>query len=358
MSGFDLANTRHRPAVDVPTEDIEDSWRYPLDGNILSEPTVDHSTVFATAGTSVFAIDGRDGSKRWKTELDAMGGQYSPAVGENLVFVGCRDGSKGGLSALRIDTGEPVWSLGHPVAGAPVVTADTVYFGTAGDEETTLQAVRVSDGEQRWRFPMGRSATIAGRPAFSSSGLFTTSTHGNRLRLTKFSRAGEDLWSITRRGKAGGPPVVGDGRVFFLNKRGLLYAVDEDTGEQHWSFETDADALCSPALTEDTIYLGDLLGTLYAIDTNSATERWSASTQIANIDPTVGGSVVLAGGSPLLAFDRTTGKKLWENSITAHSYTFYSPVVTDDSIFVGACTKSAPQEMYDNSLYKFQSAVP
>ncbi len=96
----------------------------------------------------------------------------SPAVGPNVVVLGCRDNR---LHCIVRDDGKPVWTfktLGE-VDSSPVICGDKVVVGS---EDGRLYMIRLSDGSKVWSYEIGQAVTSS--PAVANGMIIVGSDDG------------------------------------------------------------------------------------------------------------------------------------------------------------------------------------
>jgi outer membrane protein assembly factor BamB len=111
-------------------------------------------------------------------------------------------------------------------------------------------------------------------------------------------------WTTSEHGLLEFPPVIASGRIFQLNDRGVLTAINADTGEVVWRRRVGDQAASTPAVEGETV-----LATVLKRNTN-----------------TLGGRVV--------ALSWSTGQLLWQRDLPAPSES--SPMVDDGEVFFGS----------------------
>jgi len=206
-------------------------WRHTTGGRIRSSPAVADSTAFVgSADGSVYAVDLASGMLRWRFDtegrslnsaefgFDRRTVQSSPAVDDESVYVGARDGH---LYAIGRASGELLWRFDHEVSwviSSPAVVDGVVYVGSS--DGWFVQAVDTRSGHALWRAP-------------TASNVFSS------------------------------PAVVG-GTVDVGDFTGAVLGLDRRTGEEVWRFGTGDAVLSSPAVQEGVLYVGSDDGRLYA----------------------------------------------------------------------------------------------
>jgi outer membrane protein assembly factor BamB len=144
--------------------------------------------------------------------------------GQRLVISG---GADGGVHAMKVQTGEPVWSYHFGTTAvncSPVVEGNLVFIGQ-GEENpdnniqgrvVCLDASQVTDGQPKlvWK------------------------KDGIKARYTS--------------------PIIHDGRLYITDDIAKLYCLDAAKGKQLWKFSYGRDARGSPVLADGKIYVGEV----------------------------------------------------------------------------------------------------
>ena len=191
--GFDLANTRHAPLVQINATNVSSlvsAWRFQTDatGPMESSPIVVDGTMYVTTADrdGVIALDAATGALKWqywprlgRVSVCCAKVNRGVALADGLVFVATLDGQ---LIALDAASGARRWgvSVGNPRTGfsetsAPLAWSGMVFIGSAGSEfgiRGSFSAYRAVDGRLMWRW-------WATNPGWE--GTYTPSVHGYSL---------------------------------------------------------------------------------------------------------------------------------------------------------------------------------
>ncbi|THA25888.1 serine/threonine protein kinase [Streptomyces sp. RKND-216] len=263
--------------------------------------TVSAGRVHASDGPSLYALDARDGSERWRLATD--GWVYSLSVDRGTVVTGTRGG---GVQAWEAATGEKLWDLTGAQAdfetreAGPLVHGGTVF--TWGDGR--LYALDARSGGERWSYPVGDASATGGVP----------------VRLTPAE----------------------DGTVYVC-AGSRVFALDAASGRERWRFDAPAAFLCppafvaGPAVTGGGVYLADYLGTVYAIDAANGHDRWRIATEARHsTEPVVvaDGLVHLGSGGALYTLDAVSGTPRWR--FAAGGDVVGAPVVSAGRVHFGS----------------------
>ncbi len=147
-------------ALDARTGEI--GWRVDVGTPGRSAPTVVRDRmVFGTIDERLIALDTASGRQLWNYAATASAtivfGQPAPAIVDNVVLAGFGSGD---VAAVRLETGEPVWSdtLGavggrnsimdfSSIHGLPVIADGTAYVISLGQ---VLSAIDMRSGRRLW----------------------------------------------------------------------------------------------------------------------------------------------------------------------------------------------------------------
>ncbi len=257
-----------------------EKWRYQSRGPIEQPPvaTVD-LVVFANEADQVVAVDSITGKFKWQHKSETpeeytLRGHAGIAIDGDLIYTGFSNGT---MVALRKDTGSVAWSTSLKadadrfvdVDATPIVIADRVYTSSSSGG---VYALDKTTGLVRWRLPFwdvalpstsGNVGGIAtdGKILYASVadlGTYALDLGGNVLWRVGANKGGEPatplvwnellIYSLAEDGmfianrKTGDtleyfdpgdgisaqPTVTGDGRLFVMSNRGILYAFDLD----------------------------------------------------------------------------------------------------------------------------------
>ncbi|WP_165367674.1 PQQ-binding-like beta-propeller repeat protein [Phytoactinopolyspora endophytica] len=143
-------------------------WQAAFGGGIVvgSSPVVDGGLVLlACHGDRLVAVDPADGEARWSYQAPGpsrwpgRSTAATPAVSDGVVYAAFSDGS---VTALTIETGEPLWH--HHTDGAilssPAVSGGRLYVGS---NDGHIRAIDRDDGRCTWSHNLG--TWVASSPA-------------------------------------------------------------------------------------------------------------------------------------------------------------------------------------------------
>jgi outer membrane protein assembly factor BamB len=276
--GMLLIGTADGTLLAVDSQTGSEKWRYQSRGPIEQPPVpTGDLIVFSNEADQVVAVDALTGKFKWQYKSETpeeytLRGHAGVAIDNDLIYTGFANGV---LVALRKDTGTVAWSTSlkgdadrfMDVDATPVVVGDHVY---ASSSSGGVYALDKTTGLIRWRVPfwdvaqpsstgnVGGMATD-GKTLYVSVadlGTYAIDLAGNVLwrvgakdggepaapivwnELLLYSLAHDGMFVADRRtgetleyfdpgdGVSATPTVTGDGRLFVMSNRGILYAFD------------------------------------------------------------------------------------------------------------------------------------
>ena len=266
--------------VAVDSQTGVEKWRYQSRGPIGQTPAATRDlVVFSNEADQVIAIEATTGKFKWQykgetPEEYTLRGHAGVTVDGELIYTGFSNGS---LVALRRDTGTLAWSTSlkgdadrfMDVDATPVVMEGNVY---ASSSSGGVYAVDKTTGLVKWRLPFwdasqpSSTGNVGGIATDTKSlyvsvadlGTYAIDLNGNILwrvgakgggepaepvvfaDMIVYSLANAGLFVAERKtgntleyfdpgdGISAQPTITGDGRLFVMSNRGILYAFDLD----------------------------------------------------------------------------------------------------------------------------------
>lgn len=280
VGGVLLVGTADGTLLALDSQTGAEKWRYQGRGPIEQAPApAGDVIVFSNEADQVVAVDAMTGKFKWQykgetPEEYTLRGHAGVTVDNELVYTGFANGT---LVALRKDTGSVAWSTSlkadadrfMDVDATPIVVGDRVY---ASSSSGGVYAMDKTTGLIRWRVPFydvsqpsstGNVGGLAtdGKAIYVSVadlGTYAIDLDGNVLwrvgakdggepaqpvvwnELLLYSLARDGVFIADRRtgetleyfdpgdGVSAAPTVTGDGRLFVMSNRGILYSFDLD----------------------------------------------------------------------------------------------------------------------------------
>lgn len=263
---------------------------------------VDGLVVAGAEGGELVAFDGESGETEWTVDLPGLAGDPTPFDG--TVYVGTDDGSVVGIDAdsqeevLRVDAGETVRT-------APAVTDEQLYVGVGGDGGAgAFLALERTTGEQRWQeesfrpdavVAAGRRVVTVGNglgfytpdggrrgqssavavPAVTREAIYFGGEVVSALNLTQDGPSWSH-WLVEAEESqtiASAPASVADGALCIPytpsageGERGVLLALDAESGDPLWERELPSGAPTAAVLADDAVFVGTADGDLVGFE--------------------------------------------------------------------------------------------
>jgi outer membrane protein assembly factor BamB len=236
----------------------------------ITAPAVFGSTVYVSAGTSIYALSASGGRILWKTSVapadyDSMitGPVAVSGYGEYVVAAGMNDH----VYALNATTGALHWDVvagGGIHRGGPAIYSGIVYVpeGPHGTEGDFISALQVSDGRLLWQSYAGDDVHVT--PA-AGNGMVVIGGIDSGLRALN-SKTGATLWAAPYEGEVWGAPVLANGVVYDGTEASLV-AYDAATGASLYKLETNSSFanMSSPSVVNGRVYTATGDGTIVVL---------------------------------------------------------------------------------------------
>lgn len=263
-------------ALDAQTG--QEKWRYQGRGPIDQTPvSTSELIIFSNEADQVVAIDAITGKFKWqyKTETPeeyTLRGHAGVSVDNDLIYTGFSNGT---LAALRRDTGSVAWSTSlkgeadrfMDVDATPVIIDNLVF---ASSSSGGVYALDKATGLVRWRMPfydvaLPSATGNVGGIASDGKALYVSVAD---LGTYALDLSGNILWRVGGRG--GGEPatpvVFQDLLVYSLAKDGMFIA-DRRTGQTLEYFDPGDGVSAEATIAGDgRLYVMSNRGILYAFD--------------------------------------------------------------------------------------------
>lgn len=287
----------------------------------------------------VYAVRADSGELLWKSpsgdQPATTSYRSSPAVGGGLIYVGATDDS---LYALDARNGSQRWKFltGAPVRSHPlvVITPDehTLYFGSDDDY---FYAIDAYTGDLRWKYHA--TADISSAPTLapdSAELIYFNSSDGHVYALNRLT--GRLKWSARSPAASGGNSLVAFQNRLFLAAGSQIFSFRDRTGAAEAliaavpSMIPEGDITCTPVFAPDpngdptrpVVYFGDQAGNFYCYQQSRLNwkQAWKQKLGTAiTAMPVMAGKIVFVGGNKgfVYALSALDGGMQWQYHLEA-----------------------------------------
>ncbi len=255
-----------------------EKWHYQSRGPIEQMPVATGDLIIiSNEADQVAAVDAVTGKFKWQYKAETpeeytLRGHAGVRVDGDLLYTGFSNGT---MVALRKDTGSVAWSTSLKgdadrfvdVDATPIVLGDAVYTSSASGG---VYALDKATGLVRWRVPFWDVAIPSAQGnvgGLTSDGKMLYVSVAD-LGTYALDLAGNILWRVGALGggEPGTPVVYSDMVVYSLASAGLFLA-DRKTGETLEYFDPGDGISAQPTITGDgRLFVMSNRGILYAFD--------------------------------------------------------------------------------------------
>ena len=240
------------------------------------------NTIGLKGNNEIIVLDAETGNELWSKKLPAASFS-SPAVHNNMVFVGCENINKknGSLFAFNENTGCEIWneSVGMIGRSSPVVSNGNVFIIAKEMVEplkwiTKLVVVDEYTGDEKWNITLDEN--ITGWQNMPKDLIGYLKELGLAENLNNDLLKMYNLLGATT-------PVVHNGVVFAGSTDGHIYALDVETHKQKWntalgiSFNVPVYMVASPVVADGLVYAVTWDGIIFALNETSGSVEWNNS---------------------------------------------------------------------------------
>lgn len=254
-------------------------WKYNTEGEVMPTPAFYEGAVYITTGDkSLYKLDPDTGELLHKEELGSTVSMSAPNITDDTLYVGGSGPLPYTFSAYDLTNDEIEWQTEYPDVFAglddvPPAVSDNIVVTTAltGDSDNPehwLYAMDAETGEMIWEESLGVGDFVknnkSGAPIIYEGNIYV----GSPITKTFYAydlTSGEKLWQFENEVMKA-PPVAQDGIVYFSNTKGMVYALDAETGELLGEKELNGTlAPSGPIIMNDTLIVGSQDSNVYVV---------------------------------------------------------------------------------------------
>jgi outer membrane protein assembly factor BamB len=245
---------------------------FPKTCNAAPTPASDGRNVFALYSSNDLVCLDLDGNLKWFRGLaydhpnvsNSLGMASSPIVIGNTLVAQMENDSESLATGIDVETGESKWTNQRPKR-ANWTSACTLLKEAGNDEDLVLlqssegiAAIHPATGKTAWSYTDG-AATIPS--SVVARGIVYIPSHGiTALRPPQGSANPEMLWRVGKLGPDTSSPIVYDGRIYSINKAGVLTCADTRKGDEKWRLRLEGPFSGSPVVADGLVYIFNELG--------------------------------------------------------------------------------------------------
>ena len=189
--------------------------------------------------------------------------------------------------------------------------------------------------ERKWYRLFPDEGLMAGvQPVIAGGKVFVGTMRG--ILHAMDADTGKDVWVYRAEGAILHTCAVEDGKVVFGDSSGEISAVTVADGKPAWSVQTGAAVWNAPLITQGMALVGSRDGYLYAIEMGTGTVKWKGATggpllSSPALDSMRGRVYVASEDMHVYAFDLRDGWRVWQSAkLPGVSFRGYHPVVAPD----------------------------
>ncbi|MBI2609902.1 PQQ-binding-like beta-propeller repeat protein [Candidatus Giovannonibacteria bacterium] len=267
------------------------AWKYKvgypsMGKSIFSSPAINKKMIyFGSYDGNFYCQNAKDGKIIWKySEADWIGSSPALAPDLNLVFIGLEFGlfkRKGGIAALKMDTGEKIWDYKVPeyVHCSPAYCKEKQIVAIGGNDNT-VYLFNAKNGTLLWKYETGGEIKASLAFDIETNLLLFGSFDKNEYALDLDT--GNVIGKFKTEDIIYSSPVVRDSKVYFTSTDKNIYCFDLRTGEMKWQFATSGRIIATPNIIDGNVYVGSNGGTLYEFnpETGKATRVFQVTEKI------------------------------------------------------------------------------
>ena len=287
-------------------------------------PVVANGYVYILDLGNLYCIRASDGHQVWNQSLPAGLPDSSPAVYGGYVYTP--------LTAYNAYTGEIVLNYtDYQGYTSPTVAEGIIYFGS--HFRNSLFALNATTGSKIWNYTTGGEVTSS--PAVAHGHVYFASYDGNIYALDALT--GTKIWNYKMNVPSSymeSSPAIVDEHVY-VGALDNIYCLNALTGNKIWNYSIPG-VRSSPAVVNGYLYVGSVGSYIYALDASSGAQIWNATRGRSSSPAVAGGAVYIGDSIEILAFNASTGTKLWNYTFpVSEYYGVSSPAIVDGVVYAG-----------------------
>ena len=231
------------------------------------------------------------------------------------------------------------WPLGSGGQASPVVEEDVMFVGA---NDGLFRAIDLNSGEIKWKADLTRETLST--PAVVDGRVYTAALDGNVYCFD--AETGKEIWKTATDNAILASPLVADGTVYIGSGDFNMYAMSADTGEILWKFAAEKHIKMTPALEDGKLYFGAWDNWFYCVDAKTGDLVWkvpasrSVGLSSATCNPAIkdGRILMVTHDYSVRCLDARTGSHLWMYKPAKDELgpSYSSAILVDDMAYLGS----------------------
>ncbi|MEZ6146208.1 MAG: PQQ-binding-like beta-propeller repeat protein [Planctomycetaceae bacterium] len=241
-------------------------------------PASDGERIFAFYSSNDVVCLDLDGNLLWYRGLthdypnasNSLGMASSPVVADATLIVMVENDAESFTTGLDTATGETRWRLDRPRAAnwtSPVIMTDEAdgSLHVLIQSSKGVVAVNPKTGEESWNYQDGASTTPSS--VVSGEVVFVPSNGVTALKVGESNPSvPEILWNEGGLQPGTSSLTAADGRLYLINRGGVLASVNQKTGERLWQLRLKGNFSGSPVIAGKNLFTFNEDGEGFAVE--------------------------------------------------------------------------------------------
>ncbi|MDP3396888.1 MAG: PKD domain-containing protein [Methanoregula sp.] len=190
-------------------------WSFNADGDVQSAPAAYNGTVYIVSNR-VYALNASTGAEKWNSSAYYGGPAGSLTVTDTDVYLGWSR-SLTDLHASNGTTRWIAWFGAADVYSSPAIADEVLYVGC---DDSKVYAVHAANGTIKWQTVVG--AQVQSSPAVADGVVYVGSADDKLYAL--YANNGTFKWSYQTGGDVTSSPVIADGVIYVGSNDNKVYA--------------------------------------------------------------------------------------------------------------------------------------
>lgn len=247
---------------------------HPMTNMAAPTPVTDGRAVYALFATGDLAAISKDGALMWYRSLvgdypqvtNQVGMAASPVLAGDVLCLPLENAGDSFVAGVDTQTGKNLWRL----PGQKNITWVTPLVLAASDRPTVLfqtgsgaVAVDARTGKERWKLKSGLSTIPS--PTQGEGMIFTTSGDMKAVRPRQDGSEPEEVWTGSKLGGDYASPLYHRGRVYGMSKAGLI-CMNAADGKELWRQRIEGPFDASPVIGDGKLYAVNRKGRTFVVE--------------------------------------------------------------------------------------------